>query len=51
MRAERQVHAHAEGGIVVAQRLLKFFEMGSRFPEQLRVKAPPGFHEALSKAT
>jgi hypothetical protein len=28
MGAERQVHAHAEGGIVVAQRLLKFFEMG-----------------------
>ena len=27
MGAERQVHAHAERGIVVAQRLLKFFEM------------------------
>ena len=26
MGAERHVHAHAEGGIVVAQRLLKFFE-------------------------
>ena len=47
MGAERHVHAHAEGGIVVAQRLLKFFEMGNRFPEQLRVKAPPRFREAL----
>jgi hypothetical protein len=47
MGAERHVHPHAEGGIVVAQRLLKFFEMGNRFPEQLRVKAPPRFHEAL----
>jgi hypothetical protein len=28
MGAERHVHAHAEGGIVAAQRLLKFFEMG-----------------------
>jgi len=41
MGAERHVHAHADGGIVVAQRLLKFFEVGNRFPEQLRVKAPP----------
>ena len=47
MGAERHIHAHAEGGIVVAQRLLKFFEMGNRFPEQLRVKVPPRFHEAL----
>src|ERR1035438_3163168 len=47
MGAERHVHPHAEGGIVVAQRLLKFFELGNRFPEQLRVKAPPRFHEAL----
>jgi hypothetical protein len=51
MGAERQVHAHAEDGIVVAQRLLKLLERGNRFPEQLRVKALPGFHEALSKAT
>jgi hypothetical protein len=51
MGAERQVHAHAEGGIVVAQRLLKFLEVGNRFPEQLRVIAPPRFHEAPSKAT
>jgi hypothetical protein len=29
MGAERHVHPHAEGGIVVAQRLLKFFEMGN----------------------
>jgi hypothetical protein len=28
MGAERHVHDHAEGGIVVAQRLLEFFEMG-----------------------
>jgi hypothetical protein len=32
---------------VVAQRLLNFFEIGNRFPEQLRVKAPPRFPEAL----
>ena len=30
MGAERHVHAHAEGGIVVAQRLLKLLEMGNR---------------------
>jgi hypothetical protein len=47
MGAERHVHAHAEGGIVVAQRLLKLLETGNRFPEQFRVKAPPRFHEAL----
>jgi hypothetical protein len=27
--------------------LLKLIEMGNRFPEQLHVKAPPRFHEAL----
>jgi hypothetical protein len=37
MGAECHVPAHAEGGIVVAQRFFKFFEMGNRFPEQLRV--------------
>ena len=47
MGEERYVHSHAEGGIVVAQRLLKFFEVGNRFPKQLRVKALPHFHEAL----
>src|ERR1035438_570737 len=30
MDAERHVHSHAEGGIVVAQRLLKLLEMGNR---------------------
>ena len=46
MGAERHVRAHAEGGIVVAQRLLKFVEVGKRFPEHLRFKAPPRFHDA-----
>ena len=47
MGAERHVYTHAEGGIVVAPRLLKLLEMGNWFPEQLRVKAPPRFHKAL----